>query len=156
MSIVEDVNAAILDAMRSRETIRLGALRMLKTALTNRSIEKGHGLDDGEARQVVKSLVKQRRDAIDQFAKGGRQDLVRKETAEIAVLEGYLAPAADPAVIEQAVAAAIAETGAVSLKDVGRVMKAAMAALAGQDVDGKAVSDLVRARLSEIDQAKGA
>jgi uncharacterized protein YqeY len=91
--------------------------------------------------------VKQRRDSIEQFTKGGRQDLVDKESAEIAVLESYLPPAADPAAIEQAIAAAIAETGAASAKDMGRVMKAVMSRLAGQNVDGKAVNEAVRRKL---------
>jgi uncharacterized protein YqeY len=156
MPIVDEVNTAILEAMRSRDPTRLTALRMLKTALTNRSIEKGHNLDDGEARQVVGSLVKQRRDSIDQFTRGGRQDLAQKEAAEIAVLEAYLAPAADPAVVERAVADAIAQTGAASLKDIGRVMKAAMASLAALSVDGSTVNELARAKLGEIDRAKGA
>jgi hypothetical protein len=150
MSIVEDVNGAIVDAMRRRDAGRLSALRMLKTALTNRSIERAHPLDDAEARQVVGSLVKQRRDSIDQFTKGGRQDLADKEAAEISVLEGYLPPAADPALVERAVVDAIAETGATSPKDVGRVMKAAMATLAGQSVDGKVVNELVRKKLEGV------
>jgi uncharacterized protein YqeY len=121
---------------------------MLKAAFMNREVEKGRVLDDGEARQVVQSLVKQRRDSIEQFTKGGRQDLVDKETAEIAVLESYLPPAVDPALIDRAVADAIAETGATSAKDMGRVMKAVMARLAGQTIDGKSVNELVRKKLS--------
>ena len=148
MSLADDVGAAITDAMRRKDAPRLSALRMLKAAFMNREVEKGRALDDGEARQVVQSLVKQRRDSIEQFLKGGRQDLVDKETAEIGVLESYLPPAADPALIDRAVTEAIAETGATSAKDMGRVMKAAMAKLAGQSVDGKAVNDLVRARLA--------
>ena len=147
MSLLNDVSAAIADAMRKQDAARLGPLRMLKAAFMNKSVEKGRDLDDAEERQVVSSLVKQRRDSIEQFTKGGRQDLVDKETAEIAVLEAYLPPAVDPAALEQAVAAAIAETGATSPKDMGRVMKAAMAKLAGQTVDGKAVNDLVRRKL---------
>jgi len=127
--------------------VRLGALRMLKAALMNRGVEKGHDLDDTESRQVVASLVKQRKDSIEQFTKGGRKDLADKETAEIRVLESYLPPSADPAIVERAVADAIAETGATSPKDMGRVMKAAMAKLAGQTVDGKVVNELVRKRL---------
>ena len=134
--------------MRKRDVIRLSTLRMLKAALTNREIERGHALDAGESIQVVASLVKQRRDSIEQFTKGGRQDLVDRETSEIGVLEGYLPAAADPAVVEQAVADAIQETGAASLKDMGRVMKAAMARLAGQTVDGKVVNELARRRLA--------
>src|SRR5262252_10916340 len=100
-----------------------------------------------EALQVVNALVKQRQDSIEQFAKGGRQDLVDKETAEISVLEAYLPPAVDPAALEKAVTDAIAETGATSSKDMGRVMKAAMSKLAGQNVDGKTVNELVRRKL---------
>ena len=147
MSLVTDVSAAIGDAMRKQEAVRLGALRMLKAAFMNREVERGHALDDAEARQVVAALVKQRKESIDQFTKGGRDDLARKEAAEIAVLEAYLPPAADPAVIERAVADAIAEVGATSANDLGKVMKAAMAKLSGQSVDGKEVNELVRQRL---------
>jgi len=148
MSLVEQVSTAITDAMRQKDAGRLSALRMLKAAFMNKSVEKGHDLDDAEAQQVVNSLVKQRRDSIEQFQKGGREDLVAKETAEIAVLESYLPPSADPAVIEQAVMDAIAETGASSPKDMGKVMKAAMARLTGQTVDGKVVNEIVRKKLS--------
>lgn len=148
MALVDDVSAAIADAMRKHEPIRLSALRMLKAALMNRDVERGHALDEAESRQVVASLVKQRKDSIDQFTKGGRQDLADKEAAEIRVLETYLPPAADPAFIEGAVAEAIQETGATSAKDMGRVMKVVMAKLAGQSVDGKGVNELVKARLS--------
>src|SRR5437660_8571260 len=121
--------------MRKQEPLRLGALRMLKAAFMNREVERGHALDDSDARQVVSSLVKQRKDSIEQFTKGGRQDLADKEAVEITVLEAYLPPAVDPAVIDKAVADAIVETGATSAKDMGRVMKAAMSKLAGQNVD---------------------
>lgn len=134
--------------MRRKDAVRLGALRMLKAALMNREVERGRALDAAESQQVVSSLVKQRKDSIEQFTKGGRKDLADKEAAEIKVLEAYLPAAADPAVIDRAIADAIQETGASSAKDMGRVMKAAMAKLAGQAVDGKAVSDLVRQRLS--------
>jgi hypothetical protein len=147
MPIVAEVGAAITDAMKKKDQARLSALRMLKAAFMNREVEKRHALDDAEAQQVVASLVKQRRDSIEQFTQGGRQDLVDKETAEIHVLESYLAPAADPAAVERAVAEAIAETGAASAKDMGRVMKAAMAKLAGQNVDGKTVNEQVRKKL---------
>src|SRR3982750_2255883 len=131
MPLTDDVSAAIADAMRKRDVVRLSVLRMLKAAFMNREIERGHALDDNEARQVVTSLVKQRKDSIEQFSKGGRDDLAKKEAAEIGFLEAYLPPAADPALVERAVADAIAETGATSAKDAGRVMKAAMARLAG-------------------------
>jgi uncharacterized protein YqeY len=148
MAFLDELSAAIADAMRSQDQTRLVALRMLKAALVNREIDRGRPLDDGEARQVVGSLVKQRKDSIEQFTKGGRQDLADKEAAEIRVLESYLPPAADPAAIEHAVVEAIAETGATAPKDMGRVMKAAMAKLAGQGVDGKAVNELVRQKLA--------
>ena len=148
MSLPEEVNAAITDAMRRRDTGRLSALRMLKAAFVSREIAKGALLDDGEARQVVASLVKQRRDSIEQFTRGGRQDLADKEAAEIVILETYLPAAADPAAVERAVVDAVAETGATAPKDMGRVMKAAMARLAGQTVDGKAVNEIVRKKLA--------
>jgi uncharacterized protein YqeY len=147
MPLVDEVSAAIAEAMRQKDATRLSALRMLKAAFMNKDVEKGHGLDDTEARQVVTSLVKQRKDSIEQFTKAGRQDLVDKEAAEIVVLEAYLPPAADPAAIDTAVSEAITETGATSAKDMGRVMKAAMARLAGQNVDGKTVNELVRRKL---------
>ena len=148
MAFIDEVNAAIADAMRKQERLRLGALRMLKAALMNREIERGRTLDDGESRQVVSSLVKQRKDSIEQFTKGGRTDLADKEAAEIVVLESYLPPPADHAAVERAVVEAIAETGAASPKDMGRVMKAAMAKLAGQSVDGKALNEIVRHKLA--------
>jgi hypothetical protein len=148
LSLLNEVTTAIADAMRKQDAVRLGALRMLKAALMNREVERGRALDDNEAGQVVTALVKQRKDSIEQFTKGGRQDLVDKESAEMRVLESYLPPAADRADIDRAIADAIAETGATSAKDMGRVMKAAMAKLAGQSVDGKTVSELVKQKLS--------
>jgi uncharacterized protein len=147
MAIVEDVNRAITEAMKAKDQQRLVALRMLKTALMNREIERGRALDENESRQVVSSLVKQRRDSIDQFTKGGRQDLVDKETAEIGILETYLPPPVDSDDLERVVDVAIASTGASSAKDMGRVMKAVMAELAGKTVDGKLVNELVRRKL---------
>jgi uncharacterized protein YqeY len=147
MPLVDEVSAAIAEAMRKRDPARLSALRMLKAALVNRAVDKGRDLDDPEARQVVTSLVKQRKDSAEQFSNGGRQDLADKETAEIAVLESYLPPAVDPATVERAVAEAIAETGARLPKDIGRVMKAAMAKLAGQTVDGKTVNEIALRKL---------
>ena len=148
VAFIDDVSGAIADAMRRHEQVRLGALRMLKAALVNREVERGRALDDSEGRQVVASLIKQRKDSIEQFTNGGRQDLADKEAAEIRVLEVWMPAAADPAAIERAVVEAIQETGATSAKDLGRVMKAAMAKLAGQMVDGKTVNELVRTRLS--------
>jgi uncharacterized protein YqeY len=145
--IANDVSAAIADAMRKQDAPRLSALRMLKAALMNREVEKGRALKDDEAQQVVSSLVKQRKDSIEQFTKGGRPDLAAKETAEIAILDAYLPPAVDPAEVERAVVEAIAETGAAGAKDLGRVMKAVMPKLAGKNVDGKTVNELVRQKL---------
>jgi uncharacterized protein YqeY len=147
VALTDDVSAAITDAMRRQDTPKLSALRMLKAALMNRSVEKGRDLDEAESRQVVTTLVKQRRDSIEQFLNGGRKDLADKEAAEITVLQSYLPAAADPEIIERAVADAIAETGANSPKDMGRVMKAVMARLAGQTVDGKTVNEIVRRKL---------
>ena len=148
MALIDEVSAAIADAMRRQDAPRLSALRMLKAALMNREVEKSRALDAAESLQVVSSLVKQRRDSIEQFQKGGRQDLVDKETAEIAILERYLPPPVDPAALERAVAEAITETGAASPKDMGRVMKAAMARLSGQTVDGRLVNELVKKKLA--------
>src|SRR5262247_4151233 len=103
MSLLNDVTAAIADAMRKQDAVRLAPLRMLKAAFMNKSVEKGHALDDAEARQVVSSLVKQRKDSIEQFTKGGRKDLADKEALEITILETYLPPAVDPAAVEKAV-----------------------------------------------------
>jgi hypothetical protein len=148
VALVDELSASIADAMRKHEAVRLSTLRMLKAALTNREIERGHALDEGESLQVVASLVKQRKDSIEQFTKGGRPELADKEQSEIRVLEAYLPAAADPAAVEQAVIDAIQETGATSPKDMGRVMKAAMVRLTGQTVDGKTVNELVRKKLT--------
>jgi uncharacterized protein len=121
---------------------------MVKAAMMNRQIEKGGELDDDDLQKLLRSLVKQRRDSIEQYEKAGRQELVEKEQAEIAVIETYLPQAASAAEIEAAVAAAIAETGATSMKDMGKVMKSAQAALAGRNADGKQVSEAVKMRLS--------
>jgi uncharacterized protein YqeY len=148
LALVEQVSASIADAMKKHDAVRLSTLRMLKAALMNREIERGHTLDDGESLQVVASLVKQRKDSIEQFTQGGRPELADKEQAEIHILETYLPAAAEPAAVEQAVADAIQETGATSPKDMGRVMKAVMTRLAGQTIDGKAVNELVRRKLA--------
>ena len=147
MLLRDKVNGDIATAMKAKDAARLSALRMMKAAITNKGVEKGRDLDDGEVLQVVTSLVKQRRDSIEQFSKAGRTDLVNKETAEIAVLEEYLPPAASADEIDAAVAAAIAETAAASAKDIGKVMKAVMPKLAGKNADGKAVNEAVRRTL---------
>lgn len=147
MTVMDRISADMATAMRAKDQARLMPLRMAKAALMNREVEKGRALDDTEAQQVIASIIKQRRDSIEQFHNGGRDDLARKEAAEITVLEAYVPPPADPAVIEGAVDEAIRETGATSARDMGRVMKAVMAKLAGTAPDGKTVSDLVRKRL---------
>jgi uncharacterized protein len=147
MNLNDKVAADITAAMKAKDAARLSALRMLKAAIMNKGVEKGRDLEDAEILQVVSSLVKQRRDSIEQFSKAGRTDLVEKETGEVAVLEAYLPPAATPEQIDAAVAEAIAETGASSPKDMGKVMKAVMPKLAGKNADGKAVNEAVRLKL---------
>jgi hypothetical protein len=148
MSFQDRITQDIAAAMRRRDQASLGPLRMLKAALMNKEVEKGRPLDDAESLQVVGALVKQRRDSVDQFRTGGRQDLVDREQAEIALLERYLPPPADAAAIETAIEQAVAETGAVGPRDMGRVMKATLERLSGQTVDGRAVSEAVKKRLS--------
>lgn len=148
MAFIDKVSADLIAAMRNKDQVRLGTLRMAKAALMNREVERGRPLDDAESLQVMASLIKQRRDSIEQFTNGGREDLANKERAEIEVLETYLPPALDAAQLEGVVTEAIAETGATSPKDMGRVMKAVMVRLGAAPVDGKVVSDLVRRRLS--------
>jgi uncharacterized protein len=147
MKLNEQVTHDIAAAMKAKNQARLSALRMLKAAIMNKGVEKGRDLEDAEVLQIVSTLVKQRRDSIEQFSKAGRTDLVDKETGEIAVLEHYLPPAASPEEVEAAVDAAIAESGASSPKDIGKVMKAVMPTLAGKGADGKMINDIVRRRL---------
>ena len=147
MSLNTQIAADLTAAMKGRDAGRLSALRMLKAAVMNKGVEKGRDLNDPEILQVVASLVKQRRDSIEQFAKAGRTDLVEKETGEIAVLEHYLPPAISQDEIDAAVAAAVEESGATTPKDMGKVMKAVMPKLAGKNADGKAVNEAVRRKL---------
>ena len=147
MTLMSQISGDIAAAMKAKEQTRLAALRMAKAALMNREVSKGSALDEAESQQVIASLIKQRRDSIEQFQQGGRTDLAEKEAAEITVLEAYLPAPIDPAEIERAVSEAIAETGATSTKDLGRVMKAAMGKLAGKGVDGKAVNEIVRRKI---------
>jgi uncharacterized protein len=147
MSLIEQLTKTVAEAMKARDQVRLATVRMLKAALMNREVERGRTLTDAEELQVVATLVKQRKDSIDQFARGGRQDLVDRETAELAILETYLPPSVDAGELERVVTDAVAEAGAASIKDMGRVMKVVMARLAGAQVDGKMVSDLVRKKL---------
>lgn len=148
MSLLDQVTREIGDAMRRKDQVSLGPLRMLKAALMNKEVEKSRVLDEAESLQVVNALVKQRRDAAEQFRAGGRTDLADKEQAEIVFLERYLPPPVDPNVIAAAVDAAVLETGASGPKDMGKVMKAVMARLAGTGVDGRAVNEAVKKKLS--------
>lgn len=147
MSLNQRIQSDMVEAMRRKEPVRLGTLRMAKTAVTNKKVETGHDLSDDEIVRVLQTLVKQRRDSADQFRKGGRLELAEKEEAEIGILEGYLPRAATQEEIESVVAGVISELGAAGPKDMGRVMKEALARLQGQTVDGGAVSRLVKQQL---------
>jgi len=148
MTLMERVNKAITEAMKARDQAKLLPLRMLKAALTNREVERGQALAPAEELQVLGSLVKQRRDSIEQFTRGGRQDLADKEAAEIDVLQAYLPPALGEEELTRLVREVVAETGATSAKDLGRVMKAVMARVPAGAADGKVVNDIVRRQLA--------
>jgi len=148
MNLKEQILGDVTVAMKAKDAARTSTLRMLKAAIVNRQIEKGGELDDEELTKLLRSQVKQRRDSVEQYEKGGRQDLVDKELAEIVVIEGYLPQAASQEEIDQAVAAAIAETGATSMKEMGAVMKVVMPRLAGKNADGRAVSETVKKKLT--------
>jgi uncharacterized protein YqeY len=150
MNLKEQIVADMTVAMKAKDAVRTSTLRMLKAAMVNRQIEKGGELDEEELMKLLRTQVKQRRDSVEQYEKGGRQDLVDKERAEIAVIEGYLPQAASQEEIDQAVAAAIAETGATSVKEMGAVMKAVMPLLAGKNADGRAVSETVKKKLTPV------
>jgi len=147
MTLPERINQDLTAAMKAKDTERLSALRMVKTALKNREIEKMSPLDDAEATKVLQSLVKQRRDSIEQYTQGGRPELAAKEAAEITVIEAYLPAALDEATLARIVEETLGEIGAQSAKDMGRAMKAVMAKLAGQAVDGKVINQLVKSKL---------
>jgi len=150
MGLAERIQKDLTEAMKAKEELRLSVLRMVKTALHNKQVEKMKPLEDTEALQVLQTLIKQRKDSVEQFRGGGRHDLADKETKEIAIIEGYLPAGATEEEMDQAIAAAIAETGANSPKQMGGVMKAAKAKLEGKTVDGKVLSDRVRERLQKL------
>jgi len=150
MSVSETIQKDIVTAMKAKDEMKLSVLRMAKAAFQLKEVEKMRKLDDQESIQLLQTLVKQRKDSIDQFAKGGRQDLVDKEKSELAILETYLPAGASPAEMDAAITRAVAETGASSMKQMGAVVKAAKTALEGKTVDGKALSDLVRERLAKL------
>ena len=150
MSLVDQIQKDITAAMKARDEARLSTLRMVKSALMNRKIEKMADLDEKESQQVLSTLIKQRKDSVEQFTKGGRQEMADKEAAEITVIESYLPKAASEADIAAGVKAVIAEMGSPTMKEMGTVMKNVMARFnaAGMRVDGKVVSDLVKKGLS--------
>jgi uncharacterized protein len=148
MTLSDQIQKDLTDAMRSKDELRLSVLRGIKSAIKYKETEKIRALDEAESIQLLQTLVKQRKESIDQFQKGNRPDLVEKETKELAIIESYLPAGATEAEMDAAIAKAIAETSAASIKQMGAVVKAAKAALEGKTVDGKALSDRVRARLS--------
>lgn len=150
MSLPDRLSNDLKEAMKAKDQLRMDVIRMIKAALLNKEIELKKNLDDAEMSKVMTNMLKQRRESIEQYQKARRDDLAAKEIKEIAIIEGYLPKAASPEAIAQAVDTAITETGASSMKDMGNLMKAVMAKLAGQTVDGKHVSDLVRSRLSKV------
>ncbi|HUB80080.1 MAG TPA: GatB/YqeY domain-containing protein [Bryobacteraceae bacterium] len=147
MPLIDEIQKDMVAAMKSREEARLSALRMIKAALMKQKVDSPKPLDEAAEMQVLKQLIKQRIDAAEMFRKGGREEQAAKEEAEKAMIESYLPAGASEAEIDAAVAAAIAETGANSIKQMGAVMKAAQAGLQGKTVDGKTLSDKVRSRL---------
>ncbi len=147
MGMAEQIDKDLLAAMKAQEPLRLSVLRMMKAALKNKQIELGKPLDNAEALAVLRTLVKQHRESVEQFRKGGREDLAKKEEAEVKIVESYLPAAVTEEEMDAAVAAALAETGAAGPKDMGKVMKAVMAKFAGRNVDGKRVNEKVRAKL---------
>ena len=150
MPLIERIQKDLTQAMMAKDELRLSVLRMVKSALKYKEVEKVRPLEDAEAIQVLQTLMKQRRESVEQFAKGGRQDLVDKETQEIAILEVYLPAAASDSEMRDAIEAAIKETGGNSPKAMGAVIKVAKARLEGKTVDGKVLSDRVKDRLSKM------
>lgn len=150
MSLSEQIQKDIVVAMKAKDELKLSVLRMVKSAFQLREVEKMRKLDDAESIQLLQTLLKQRKESIDQFTKGGRQDLVDKEVKEAAILETYLPAGASPAEMDASIAKAISDTGANSMKQMGAVVKAAKEVLTGKAVDGKVLSDRVREALSKL------
>lgn len=148
MSLKQQIISDLTASMKAQDAARTSTLRMVKASVMNREIEKGSELDDEEMTKLLRSMVKQRRDSIEQYEKGGRPELAEKEKAEITIIDAYLPQAASQEQIAAAVGAAIAETGATSMKDMGRVMKAAQAQLAGKNADGRMLSEIVKSKLA--------
>jgi uncharacterized protein len=150
MTLAEQIQADIVVAMKAKDELRLGVLRMVKAAIQLKEVEKMRKLDGAESIQILQTLVKQRKESIEQFTKGNRPELAAKETKELAIIEGYLPAGASEGEMDAAIEKAITETGANSIKQMGAVVKAAKAALEGKTVDGKALSDRVRERLRKM------
>lgn len=150
MTLSEQIQKDMVAAMKAKDEMRLSVLRMVKSALQLKEVEKMRPLDAAESIQLLQTLAKQRKESIDQFAKGGRQDLVNKETSELKILESYLPAGASEADMDAAIGKAITDLGATSVKQMGAVVKAAKESLTGKAVDGKALSDRVRERLSKL------
>jgi uncharacterized protein YqeY len=150
MSLAERIQKDLVEAMRAKDELRLSVVRGIKAAIKHKEIEKIRALDETESMQILQTLVKQRKESIEQFTKGNRPELAEKETKELAILEIYLPAGATEAEMNAAIEKAIADTGANSMKQMGAVVKAAKSALEGKNVDGKALSDLVRARLAKF------
>jgi uncharacterized protein YqeY len=148
MSLLERVQKDMVEAMKAKDEARLSALRMIKSALKKQEVDSMKPLTDASEMQVMNTLVKQRRESAEMFRKGSREELAEKEEAEIRVIEAYLPSAPSEAELDEAVNAAISETGATSQKQMGAVMKAAQAKLAGKRVDGKLLSERVKQKLS--------
>ena len=149
MSLQDRLSEDLKQAMKAKDQLRMDVIRMIKAAVLNKEFELKKSLDDAEMSRVMTTLIKQRKEAVEEYQKAKRDDLAGKELKEIAIIEGYLPKALSPEELTQVVEAVIRETGAATLKDMGNVMKAVMARLAGQPVDGKQVSELVRSRLSK-------
>ena len=150
MSFAEKIQKDLVDAMRSKDELRLSVLRGIKAAIKHKEVEKIRVLDEPESMQILQTLVKQRKESIEQFTNGNRPELAEKETKELAIIESYLPAGASEAEMDSAIAKAISESGASSIKQMGAVVKAAKSALEGKTVDGKALSDRVRERLSKL------
>jgi len=150
MSLIETIQKDLVTAMRAKDELRLSVVRSIKAAIKHKEVEKMRALDDQESLQILQTLVKQRKESIDQFTKGGRTELAEKETKELAIIETYLPAAASAEDMDAAITKALAETGANSMKQMGAVVKAAKAVLEGKNVDGKVLSDLVRERLAKL------
>jgi uncharacterized protein len=148
MPLLDQIQTQMVTAMKAKDEARLGTLRMMKSALQKHQIDSGKPLDEPTEMQVLNTLIKQRRESAEMFRKGGREELAEKEEFELSMIEGFLPAAPTAEEVEKAIAEAMAETGATTAKQMGLVMKAAQAKLAGKRVDGRALSEAIKAKLS--------